>query len=263
MKSSIIKTCLLLVTILFFGCSSDGSRVVIVTTQGNIEIQLYENTPEHKANFVKLAKEGYYDGTLFHRVIKEFMIQGGDPESKTPGARFGSGGPGYTVPAEFIPENFHKRGALAAARQPDQVNPEKASSGSQFYIVQGRTYSDYELDQVEIQIGTDFAQRMLEGYLQEEQTAMMAAGQTFIIDSLQARAFRRASEWFRDNPYKLRAEVRETYRTIGGVPHLDGEYTVFGEVIKGMNVVDKIANMETDEADRPRVDVRIRRIKVK
>jgi peptidyl-prolyl cis-trans isomerase B (cyclophilin B) len=194
--------------------------VLIVTDFGDIEVLLYDNTPLHRDNFIKLVWEGFYDGTLFHRVIKSFMIQGGDPNSKTanPNDRLGTGGPGYTVPAEFIPENIHKRGALAAARQGDQVNPEKASSGSQFYLVQGKTYTDEELDKLEVQFGQG---------------------------------------------YKMKEEDRQIYKTIGGAPHLDGAYTVFGEVVKGLEVIDKIAELETDVFGRPKIDVKIKKMTVK
>ena len=242
---------------LLSNCSASGqTTIVLVTDFGDIEVLLYENTPQHRDNFIKLAKEGFYDGTLFHRVIKGFMIQGGDPDSKDaqPGTRLGMGGPGYTIPAEILPENIHKRGALAAART---NNPERAPSGSQFYIVQGKVLSDAELDQVEVQIAYGNARPMFYQYLKEEQENGATA------DSAQMRANRKAMEWVRENPFKMKDEVREIYKTDGGTPHLDGEYTVFGEVIKGMEIVDKITELETDEADRPKTDVKIKQIKVR
>ena len=266
MKSSVIKACILACVVLFVGCSSgDSSRMVIVTNLGKIEVQLYANTPEHSANFAKLAKEGYFDGTLFHRVIPGFMIQGGDPDSKSaqPGAFLGGGGPGYTVAAEFVSENIHRRGALAAARMGDQVNPEKASSGSQFYIVHGKIYTESELDDLEMQVSVRNATEKIGQFVAEEEQAMLDAGETVVPDSVQIRARRRASEWLLQNPYKMRAEDRKLYTTIGGAPHLDGEYTVFGEVVKGFNIVDKIAASDTDDRDRPRADVIIKRIRVK
>ena len=262
MKSTpILNVYLLFCTLFLSNCSAnDPAKIIIITDYGDIELQLYEKTPQHRDNFIKLVKEGYYDGTLFHRVIKEFMIQGGDPDSKDalPGTRLGGGGPGYTVPAEFVSEYFHKRGALAAART---NNPEKASSGSQFYIVQGKVFTDAELDQVEIEIGTQGANQMLLQFLKEEEEAMQKAGQTVDPDSAQMRAFRRASAYLRENPYKMSEEVRQIYKTIGGSPHLDGEYTVFGEVIKGIEVIDKIAELETDDFNRPKVDVKIKKMK--
>ena len=253
MKSSIFKICLFLSIALLFGCSTgDGSRVVIVTNQGSIELQLYEKTPEHTANFIKLAREGYYDGLLFHKVIKEFIIQGGDTE-----------GSSFTIPAEIVPEYIHKRGALAAYRLEDQFNPSRASSGTQFYIVHGKVYSDYELDQVEIQIAEGYARDMYYQYYKEEEAVMLQSELAINLDSVDLRATRRASAWLLENPYKMRAEAREIYKTVGGFPLLDGEYTVFGEVIKGFEVINKIAEFETDYADRPKIDVKIRRIRMK
>jgi cyclophilin family peptidyl-prolyl cis-trans isomerase len=263
MKSSSILNYFLFCALLFSNCSAhDPAKIIIVTNYGNIELQLYDKTPQHRDNFIKLVKDGFYDGLLFHRVIKDYMIQGGDPNSKNakPGERLGYGDPGYTIPAEFVPEYIHKRGALAAART---NNPEKASSGSQFYIVQGKICIDDDLDRVEAQFAEGRARQMVSQYFQEEEAAMRNAGQTVNPDSAYIRAERRASAFLRENPYRMKEEDRETYKTIGGSPHLDGEYTVFGEVIKGMEVVDKITELETDDASRPKVDVKIRQIKVK
>jgi cyclophilin family peptidyl-prolyl cis-trans isomerase len=265
MKSSVINVSLLFCVLFLCNCSAKvPAKVVIVTDFGDIELELYDKTPQHRDNFIKLAKEGFYDGTLFHRVIKDFMIQGGDPDSKKaqPNARLGDGGPGYTVPAECVPEYIHQRGALAAARLDARINPEKASSGSQFYIVQGKKQTDAELDRAEVQVATQNAQQMFVQYVKEEEETMQKAGETIRPDSAQIRAYRRASAYFEANPYHMKAEVREMYKTIGGSPHLDGEYTVFGRVIKGMEVVDKIADLETDDASRPKVDAKIKKIKI-
>lgn len=191
--------------------------VLMQTTMGDIVIRLSDSTPLHRDNFLKLVKVGYYDSVLFHRVIKEFMIQSGDPNSKRApaGQPLGNGGPGYTIPAEFRTTLFHKKGAIAAARTGDNVNPQKASSGSQFYLVQGKVYTDAGLDSLET------------GRL---------------------------------NGRKIPVANREGYKTIGGVPHLDEGYTVYGEVVKGLDVVDKIAAVQTSRAqdrDRPLQDVRI------
>jgi len=264
MKPSIFtQICLLTCTLLFTRCSAnDPTKIVIITDYGDIVVQLYDQTTQHRDNFIKLAKQGYYDGTLFHRVIKEFMIQGGDPNSKNakPGERLGMGGPDYKIPAEFFPQYIHKRGALAAARD---NNPMKASSGSQFYIVQGKTYNEDELDMVEVQIAQQYAQQMYFQYRREEEAAMQKAGQTIALDTLHARASRKASAWLRSNPYQMMPEDRAVYETIGGTPLLDGDYTVFGEVIKGMDVVEKIINVDTDENNRPITDVKIKKMKVK
>jgi len=244
-------------------CSAKGEgNIVIVTNLGDIELILYDNTPLHRDNFIKLAKEGFYDGTLFHRVIKDFMIQGGDPNSKnaTPGSRLGSGSPGYTIPAEILPENFHKRGALAAART---ENPEKASSGSQFYIVYGRIHTDEELDQSEFNYSYGIANQLFAEYFREEEIAMRNSGQPIVTDSIQARAQRRALQWLHENTYKMKEEHRQVYKTIGGTPHLDNSYTVFGEVVKGIEVVERIINMETDHTDRPNTNVIIKQVRVR
>ena len=265
-SSSFTKVCLVVCTLLLSNCSANGpTKVIIVTDYGDIELQLYDNTPQHRDNFIKLVKDGYYDGTLFHRVIKDFMIQGGDPNSKNakPGDRLGGGGPDYTVPAEFVPENIHKYGALAAARQGDNINPTKASSGSQFYIVQGKIFNDKALDDVEMQFAYANARQMYYQYLKEEEDAMQKSGQTVDPDSAHVRANRKAETYLRENPYHMKAEDRQIYKTIGGTPHLDGEYTVFGEVIKGMDVIVKISEMETDDSDRPKTDVKIKKMRVK
>ena len=196
--------------------------VLIQTTMGDIVIRLSDSTPLHRDNFLKLAKVGYYDSVLFHRVINEFMIQSGDPNSRRAiaGQPLGNGGPGYTIPAEFRTTLFHKKGAIAAARMGDNVNPQKASSGSQFYIVQGRVFSDAGLDSLET---------------------------------------------YRLNGRKIPPDQRAVYKTIGGTPHLDQNYTVFGEVVKGLDVVDKIAAVQTskgNDADRPLQDVRLIKAKL-
>jgi cyclophilin family peptidyl-prolyl cis-trans isomerase len=188
--------------------------VLIETNYGNMVAQLYDSTPQHRDNFIKLVKNKFFDSLMFHRVINGFMIQGGDPDSKraAAGVQLGNGGPGYTIPAEIMPYLFHKRGVLAAARTGDNVNPQKASSGSQFYIAQGRRYTDAELDQI-------------------EQTRL--------------------------NGKKLSPAAREYYKTVGGIPFLDTNYTVFGELISGHDVIDKIAAVAKDRTDRPTQDVRM------
>ena len=198
---------------------SQSTKVLIETTKGNITVVLYDDTPLHRDNFIKLVESGYYDSLLFHRVIKNFMIQGGDPMSKNaaPNARLGNGGPDYTIPAEIVyPTHFHKKGALAAARTGDNVNPERRSSGSQFYIVQGEVYTDMKLDQFEKRLGRTFT-----------------------------------------------TKERDAYATVGGTPHLDNQYTVFGEVVEGLGVVDRIAEVETNKpGDRPVDDVRILKMSI-
>lgn len=187
--------------------------VKIETDYGTMKVQLYNETPQHRDNFLKLVKEGFYDGLLFHRVIRNFMIQGGDPTSKNakPGQPLGAGNLGYTVPAEFKPNLIHRKGALAAARQGDQVNPKKASSASQFYIVQGNVWDEPNLQMMEKRFGKKFTDTQ-----------------------------------------------RRIYTTVGGTPHLDGDYTVFGQVVEGLEVIDKIAAVQCGPADRPVKDVKMK-----
>lgn len=190
--------------------------VELHTSKGNIVLRLSDSTPLHRNNFIKLVKQHYYDSIIFHRVIKSFMVQAGDPNTRQakPNERMGNGGPGYTVPAEIRQSLFHKKGVLAAARMGDNVNPKKESSGSQFYIVQGKIFTDAGLDSVET---------------------------------------------FRLNGRKLPLAHREVYKTVGGTPHLDQNYTIFGEVVSGLNVVDSIASVQTNKeiGDRPVEDVKI------
>ena len=237
--------------------------VKLETTLGNITVALYNETPKHRDNFIKLVKEGVYDSTLFHRVIKQFMIQAGDPDSKNASdtAMLGSGDVGYTIPAEFNPKFFHRKGALAAARQGDDVNPEKASSGCQFYIVTGRKFTEPQLlgmenkinDQREEAIFDTLArQHMKEIYKMRK--AGDHAGLLELQDTLEAQARELADkeEKFRFTPQQIKA-----YSTVGGAPHLDGAYTVFGEVTEGMEVVDNIEIARTNRADRPVENIRI------
>lgn len=209
---------ILSITLFLFGTVShlsaqggEGSRKIkIETSMGDMVVLLYDQTPGHRDNMLKLIEEGFYEKHLFHRVIRDFMIQGGDPESvdASPGQRLGNGGPGYTIPAEFHPAFFHKKGALAAARMGDRINPEKASSGSQFYLVQGRPFTPDML-------------KMMED----------------------------------DRSLSFSPQAVEAYTTIGGTPHLDGSYTVFGEMVEGLEVLDLIASQATDPSNRPLEDV--------
>ena len=194
------------------------TKILLTTEFGEVKIALYDETPKHRDNFIKLVKQGFFNELLFHRVIKGFMVQGGDPDSKNaqPKIVLGNGGPGYTIPAEFNPNLIHKKGALAAARQPDNFNPNKESSGSQFYIVQGKTFSEDDLTKIE-----------------------------------QSKSVKLNKE------FKYTDEQKKIYSDEGGYAPLDMEYTVFGEVIEGLDVIDKIANVETDRRDRPKEDVKM------
>lgn len=227
MKRIILLILISLTAIVIFAAKPQRPKMVkIETTLGTIKVMLYDETPQHRDNFLKLVKDEFYEGVLFHRVIKDFMIQAGDPESKTADslAHLGAGGLGYTVPAEIeFPKFYHKRGALAAARQGDMVNPERKSSSCQFYIVQGKTFTDAELDQMEMRL--QYQLRMKE-------------------------------------PFKYTEEQRIAYKTFGGTPHLDGQYTVFGEVVEGFDVLQKISEVKTGKADRPKEDIKILKVKV-
>ncbi len=237
-------------------------KVKIHTSEGDIIVRLYDETPLHRDNFIRLAAEKYYDGTLFHRVIKDFMIQGGDPESKNApaGQPLGTGGPGYNIPAEIVyPKFFHKRGVLSAARQSDQVNPERASSGSQFYIVWGKIYKPQELKQLEKQMAMQQEQQVFNKLVAEHRTEVMnlrrnrdQAGLLDLQNQLVAETKAICAQMGKPS---FTAEQTEAYTTVGGTPFLDGQYTVFGEVIEGLDVVDKIQQVETHIGDRPKTDV--------
>ena len=237
--------------------------VKLETTMGNITVALYNETPKHRDNFIKLVKEGVYDSTLFHRVIKQFMIQAGDPDSKNASdtAMLGSGDVGYTIPAEFNPKFFHKKGVLAAARQGDDVNPEKASSGCQFYIVTGRKFTEPQLLGMENKINEQHEEALFDSLARQHMKEIYKmrkagdnAGLLELQDTLEAQARELADkeEKFRFTPEQIKA-----YSTIGGAPHLDGSYTVFGEVTEGMEVVNNIEIAKTNRADRPIENIRI------
>jgi cyclophilin family peptidyl-prolyl cis-trans isomerase len=239
----------------------DDVKVLIKTSEGDIEVLLYGDTPRHCRNFVELVNKGYYDGTLFHRVIKDFMIQGGDPDSNgaPAGKQLGEGGPGYEIPAEFVyPKHFHKYGALAAARTGDQINPERKSSGSQFYIVTGTKYSEADLNRMEQQLKQGQAQTIFYQIAQQRRTeieALQNKGDRDGLQKLQQEIIDQATA--QADRFSFTDEQRKAYTTVGGTPHLDGSYTVFGEVISGMDVVEKIQNVKTDRGDRPVEDVKI------
>lgn len=238
--------------------------VKIETTAGDIKVKLYNETPKHRDNFIKLVKDGVYEGTLFHRVIKDFMIQAGDPDSKNApkGKMLGAGDVGYTVPAEFVyTKYFHKKGALSAARQGDNVNPKKESSGCQFYIVTGKVYNDSTLLGMESQMNENkinvIFNKLAQKHMKEIYKMRKANDENGLYD-LQEKLFAEAQELSAKEPeFHFTPEQIEAYTTVGGTPHLDGEYTVFGEVVEGMDVVDKIQKVKTDRSDRPEEDVKI------
>lgn len=273
------RNLLILLTVLAFGAvaackprqknNSDmenqkETMLKIETTLGDIKVKLYNETPKHRDNFIKLAKEGMYSGTLFHRVIKDFMVQAGDPESKNApkGKMLGAGDVGYTIPAEIVyPKYFHKKGALSAARQGDNVNPEKKSSGCQFYIVTGKVYNDSTLIGMEQQMNENKLTTVFNSLAQKhakEIYKMRKANDEDGLYDLQEKLFAQAQEEVAKQPeFHFTKEQIEAYSTVGGTPHLDGEYTVFGEVVDGMDIVDKIQHVKTDRSDRPEEDVKI------
>lgn len=245
------------------------TKLKIETTAGDIVVKLYNETPKHRDNFIKLAKEGMYDGTLFHRVIKDFMIQAGDPQSKNApkGKSLGAGDVGYTIPAEFVyPKYFHKRGALSAARQGDNVNPEKASSGCQFYIVTGKVYNDSSLANMQEQINQMHLQNAFNALAQKHMKdiyKMRRENDQEGLMKLQDELIEQAEAQMAGKPrFEFTPEQWQAYTTVGGTPHLDGEYTVFGEVLEGMDVVDKIQRVKTDRNDRPEENVVISKVTV-
>lgn len=244
------------------------TKIELKTTLGDIVLGLYKETPKHHDNFVKLVKDGYYDGVLFHRVIDKFMIQTGDGNSKNakPGQMLGTGDPGYTVEAEFVyPKFFHKRGALAAARTGDQVNSERRSSGSQFYIVTGKKYNEQELVQMERQMDMMNKQNIFQAKAaakRDELKKLMMAKDTAAVEALRQQLIAETETEAAKNPVSMTSEQREAYKTLGGTPHLDNQYTVFGEVLEGLDVVAKIEAVATDRNDRPKEDIKIISAKV-
>jgi peptidyl-prolyl cis-trans isomerase B (cyclophilin B) len=255
---------LLFLSVFSAGCAQEKDYVVTIkTSYGDMVAILYDETPKHKQNFIKLAQQHFFDSLLFHRVIEGFMIQGGDPDSKKaqPGQTLGRGGPGYTVEAEIVPKYFHEKGSLSAARMGNEMNPSKASSGSQFYIVQGKKATENEIktdpvkfNQAMQQFFQNPANRpVYDSIGQLYQAGNMQAAEAYIL-KLKPRV-EKATGLNTDrevSPEKLKA-----YTTIGGAPQLDGEYTVFGKIIKGLEVVDKIAALPKDHSDRPQTDVRM------
>jgi len=244
-------------------------KVEVETTEGNFTVLLYGDTPKHRDNFVKLAKEGYYDGTLFHRIIENFMVQAGDPDSKNApaGKALGSGGPDYKIDAEIVfPKHFHKRYALAAARQGDQVNPMRQSSGSQFYVVTGTKLDTAQVAQIDQRLKMNRMQKAFnELAIQHRDSiqAMQQRGDRDGLNALQEKLVAQVEAQFAgDNVAIVTPEMKEAYTTVGGAPHLDGEYTVFGEVISGFETIDRIEKAETDGRDRPKEDIRITGMKV-
>lgn len=254
----------MLVFYTLIGCTQKKDHVITIKTKfGDMVAILYDETPKHKANFIKLAQDHFYDSLIFHRIIEGFMIQGGDPESKKaqPGQRLGNGGPGYNVDAEINPKFFHEKGALSAARLSDQVNPTKASSGSQFYIVQGKKFTENE-----IKLDPQKFNTALQQFFQKPENKAYYDTIGQLYQARDAKAYESYITRLKpivENQLGIKVEKEVTadmlrvYTTIGGTPNLDGQYTVFGKVIKGLEVIDKIAAQPKDPADRPTEDIRM------
>jgi cyclophilin family peptidyl-prolyl cis-trans isomerase len=268
MKKLIFSILLAMFTIVY-SCGNadkkeDESIVSIETEFGEIKVKLYDETPEHKKNFLELVDEGFYDDLLFHRVIEDFMIQGGDPDSKDAqsGSRLGGGGPGYTVPAELVSTYFHKKGALAAARKGGPSNPEKRSNGSQFYIIQGEIFSPGKLDTLESMKNSRAKNDLMKEHFTKANSELNELRKNQDQESFNLRVVElreKVDSIFETRPqFKFTDEQKEAYTTVGGYPSLDGEYTVFGEVIEGLDVLDKIAAEEIDQNNRPVNDVQIK-----
>lgn len=242
--------------------------IQISTVYGNMKVRLFNETPQHRDNFIKLVKEHFYDSLLFHRIIEGFMIQGGDPDSKHAEATklLGDGDLKYTIPAEFVPTLCHKKGMLCAARNGDDINPTKASSACQFYIVQGKIRDDKELKSYEKRINKDLVTKLKEEILNKPENQLLkekiaAFKETKNNDSLMVytkQLDEKLNVEYEKNPhYTFKPEHIQLYKTIGGTPHLDNNYTIFGEVIEGLNIIDKIASVGKNKDDRPLIDIRM------
>jgi len=269
----------LFLTVYLFSCSDSVREktcyVNLETTEGLIKVKLYNNTPQHRDNFIQLVKNNYYDNIKFHRVIENFMIQSGDYTTRPDLASDTTGLYEYTIPAEIIDTNFHKRGALAAARTGDRFNPDRRSSGTQFYIVQGRKYNDEVTEEgdtltsemmiaeIENRINSSLKQNIFYNHLQNErQNSKLAKDGRTDAEIQEAATLLTYNDLENFKPVSIPGEHIEVYRKEGGTPHLDMQYTVFGEVVEGMDVVDKIAGAKTDENDKPVNDVIIIKARV-
>ena len=269
---NILKKIIILISIAFCvgSCAPSNSNdnrntyVLIKTTLGDVTVRLYDETPVHRDNFIKLVNSHVFDGVSFHRVIKDFMIQTGDPETKINYIKGTNDSLiSYTIPAEINPNFFHKKGALAAAREAVDINPEMRSSGTQFYIVQGVKYSDNELNLAEQRINSNIKQVIFAKILKEISDSNKISGTNLTADEIREKA---AIQMFKsytiNGEYRISEQHRNIYKKIGGTPRLDGTYTVFGEVVSGLQTVDKIASVKTNSSDKPISDIRIIKMKL-
>jgi peptidyl-prolyl cis-trans isomerase B (cyclophilin B) len=253
----ILKLPSIVLAFMIYSCNSPASNnndvhVEIKTNLGDIKIRLYDETPIHRDNFVKLVNSGFYEGVMFHRVIKDFMIQAGNPATKPNAGSLPDSLNNYTIPAEFNSALYHKKGALAAARQGNEINPYMRSSGTQFYIVQGTKLTEQELNIVEQRINGQIKQAQFRILLKETADSVRAAGSSLSNAEIQEAASYKMFQYLESTPdFKLSPEQRDAYMSVGGTPMLDATYTVFGEVTEGLNVVDGIAAEDTDASDKP------------
>jgi len=270
MKHLLIKTCLFLAIAATSSCSfsqnkpvPEGPMVLIKTKYGDMKVVLYNQTPLHRDNFMKLTKERVFDSLIFHRVIKGFMVQGGDPKSKraTQEQVLGDGDLNYTIPAEIVPGIIHKKGVIAAARNGDEENPERRSSATQFYLAQGKVYKLDDVPSIELNLNNRAAESLFLKLKSEKidtlmlfQMARNKEGYDKLLEKLKQKAILQVDK----NPVRLTKQQIETYTTLGGIPHLDGAYTVFGEVIDGLSVIDSIAAQPTGLNDRPLENIRMK-----
>ncbi|HEY5123467.1 MAG TPA: peptidylprolyl isomerase [Ignavibacteria bacterium] len=263
-KSVILSGFLFIISCNTNPVGNENTTVSIITTLGDIKIKLYDGTPLHRDNFIRLIKTGFYDGISFHRIIKNFMIQAGDPATKSGQVKnLPDSIKTYTIPSEFNNLYFHKKGALAAARQGNEVNPEMRSSGTQFYIVQGVKSTDDELNLAEQRINSNIKQRLFSTIMKETADSVRLSGKTLTDGEIQEISSVKMFQYLTNNKdYKISEEQRNIYKTIGGTPRLDGTYTVFGEVIEGLDIIDRIAEVQTDSNDKPVNDIKIIKIKI-
>jgi len=255
--------CLLipLISIFLFSCNlkKDESRIVKISTEkGDIIVKLYDYTPKHRDNFIKLSQDKFFDGQIFHRVIDNFVVQGGDPKTKhsVSDTLYGNDDSGYLIDAEIIDTLIHKRGALGMAREGDEINPEKKSSGSQFYLVKGKIFTDQQLDELEKKRDLQNKSKLYKKIFNEKLLAQKSQGNIDTISIALDMSVSFDSIWEKYPKYKFSEKQRKVYKTIGGIPHLDGNYTVFGEVIQGKEIVDEISKVQTDLNDRPVKDIK-------
>ncbi len=258
-----VPICLLLILLLINSCSKYDSLhkyVKIKTCKGDIVVKLYNETPKHRDNFIKLVEEKFYESLLFHRVIKDFVIQGGDPSTRNPqkDSLYGEKDAGYLLDAEFVDTIIHKKGVIAMAREGDDVNPQKKSSSSQFYIVIGKIFTKDQLNQLEIKINNSRKDKLFKLLIQNELSKLPDNYDQKQIekinDSIQKEV---ETAWLNVPKFKFSEKQIQVYTTIGGLPHLDGNYTVFGEVVEGLNFAEDISKVQTDSNDRPVTDIKM------